>query len=60
MGKILSILIMALLSWGAIFIFLRAAGLIEWHAIWIVSPVLLAVIIWVIMLGIAAALGLRF
>ena len=58
MGKIMSILIMALLAWGIVFIILRIFGLIHWHLFWAVSPILLAVVIFIIMVIIAAALGL--
>jgi len=60
MGKILSMLIMALLSWGVVFIILRVVGVIEWHSVWVVLPILIAVVIWAVMLVVAVAQGFEY
>ncbi len=58
MSKILSITTLALFFCGAIFILLRLLGRVNWHWVWVVSPILLAVSLYVIIFVIAVVLGL--
>ena len=57
MSEIFSILVMALWAWGFTFIGLRALGWIEWHYLWVMSPIFLGTIIYITMVVIAFALG---
>ncbi len=43
-----SMSVIALAIWGAIFIFFRWVGWIQWHWFWVISPIFLACIIYVI------------
>ncbi len=56
-SEMFTILVYALLVWGVIGIILRLMGWIRWHAVWVTLPIMLAVVIYVIMLIIAAAKG---
>ena len=59
MSQIISIFILVLLAWGIIFVLLRLLGIITWHLGWVLTPVWIAIALYVAMLVVAAALGMR-
>ena len=59
MGKIMSISIMVLFAWGFVFMLLKTIGLIHWPWVWVMSPVFAAVVIYVILVILAVALGIE-
>ena len=59
-GKALSILVMALISWGIVFVLLRLVGIIHWHWFWTMLPIFIAVGIYIIMVVLAVVFGLEF
>ena len=52
-----SISVIALLMWGAIFIFFRWVGWIQWHWFWVISPTFLALMIYIVMIIILYAIS---
>ena len=59
MSKVFSILIMALIAWGVVFITLQGFGIVHWKWYWVVSPIFIAAIIYIIMVILAVALGME-
>ncbi len=59
-SEFFTLIVYGLIGWGIVFTLLRLTGMIHWHAMWVMSPVFAAVVIWVIMVIIAAALGGKF
>ncbi len=56
-SELASISVIALLVWGAIFIFFRWVGWIQWDWFWVVSPIFIACIIYVIIVVILYAMS---
>lgn len=47
-SELASMSVIALAIWGAIFIALRVDGIIQWHWFWVMLPIFIACIIYVI------------
>lgn len=48
-SELASAVIMGLIAWGVIFIFLRAIDIIQWHWFWVMIPIFLAAIIFILL-----------
>lgn len=59
MSKVMSIGVMVLVALGFLFIILRALDIIEWRWFWVVMPIFVAVVIYVILVIMAVILGLE-
>lgn len=58
-SELASGIVMGLIVLGIIFIFLRAIDIIQWHWFWLMLPIFIAVLIYVIMGVLAIIYGLE-
>lgn len=56
-SQIFTLIVYALISCSVVLMLLRLTGRIHWHAMWIMSPIFAAVVIWVVMLIIMVSKG---
>ncbi len=49
-SELASISVIALVICGAVFIFLRAIDVIQWHWFWVMSPIFLALMIYIVLI----------
>ncbi len=56
-SELASLSVIALAIWGAIFIFLRAIDAIQWQWFWVMSPIFLALMIYIVIIIILYAIS---
>lgn len=58
-SQFFTLMVFALIGWSVVFSILKLVGILECHAMWAMSPAFVGIVIYVIMMIIAAALGTK-